>query len=145
MTTQTTSQSGSAGPYFAPMQAYFGNLDTMAHSMSPLKGLARSQLELVGFLSRRTQAYLEIPSRLQQCRTPQDLFNEQARFWQTAFEQYAEAGRRMTEAWAQAGFGAGVGQPSVRATARDYINFGGSEGANGTTPPRANGHDRRAA
>jgi hypothetical protein len=123
------------------MHAYFGNLDSMSQSMSPLKGIARSQLELMGFFSRRTQAYMEIPSRLQQCRTPQDLLNEQARFWQTAFEQYAETSRRVVEAWSQAGLGAA--QQPVRATARDYINFG-SEAAPGSKP-LANGHDRKAA
>ncbi len=144
MTIHTTSQPGATGPFFAPLHAYFGSLDSMAQSMSPMKGAARVQLEMTGFLSRRTQAYLEIPSRLQQCRTPQDLFNEQARFWQTAFEQYAEAGRRMTEAW-QAGFGGGAAaQPAVRATARDYISFG-SPTTGSTNAPRANGHDRRAA
>jgi len=142
MTIHTTQAGTAPGPFFAPFHAYFGSLDSMAQGMSPLKGLARMQLEYTGFLSRRTQAYLEIPSRLQQCRTPQDLFNEQARFWQTAFEQYAEAGRRMTEAW-QAGFGSAAGsQPAVRATARDYIAFGGPSSA---SKPRANGHDRRAA
>jgi hypothetical protein len=140
MTANFTSQAGSAGPYFAPLQAYFEGLGSLTQSMSPMKGLARSQLEIMGFWSRRTQAYLEIPTRLQQCRTPQDLFNEQARFWQTAFEQYAEASRRVTEAWAQVG---GVDQQPVKATARDYIEFGG-EALNGTKP-RANGHDRRAA
>lgn len=143
MTTQSTSQAGSAGPYFAPLQTYFSNLDSMTHSMSPLKGVARAQLEMIGFFNRRAQAYLEIPSRTQQCRTPLDLLNEQARFWQTAFEQYAEAGRRMTEAWAQAGLTPGYGQPSVKATARDYINFG-TEGLNGSKP-LANGQDRKAA
>lgn len=106
-----------------------------------MKGYARSQLEIMGFVSRRTQAYLEIPTRLQQCRTPQDLLNEQARFWQTAFEQYAEASRKILEAWAQAG-GASAQQP-VKATARDYISFGG-DSVNGSRP-LANGHDRRAA
>ncbi|MDO9382532.1 MAG: hypothetical protein Q7T86_06670 [Hyphomicrobiaceae bacterium] len=141
MTANSTSQFGSAGPFFAPMHAYFGNLDSMSQSMSPLKGIARSQLELMGFFSRRTQAYMEIPSRMQQCRTPQDLLNEQARFWQTAFEQYAETSRRMMEAWSHAGLGAQ--QQPVRATARDYINFG-SEAVSGAKP-LANGHDRKAA
>jgi hypothetical protein len=142
MTANSTSQFGSAGPFFAPMQTYFGNLDSMSQSMSPLKGIARSQLELMGFFSRRTQAYMEIPSRMQQCRTPQDLLNEQARFWQTAFEQYAETSRRMMEAWSQAGLGGAQQQP-VRATARDYINFGSEAVSSGK--PIANGHDRRAA
>lgn len=143
MTTHSTSQASSAGPYFAPLQAYFGHLDTLAQSMSPMKGMARAQLEMMGFVSRRTQAYLEFPSRMQQCRTPQDLLNEQARFWQTAFEQYAEAGRRMTEAWAQAGLASGYGQQSVKTTERDYITFG-SEDLN-SSKPLANGHDRKAA
>jgi hypothetical protein len=142
MTANSSSQFGTAGPFFAPMQAYFGNLDSMSQSMSPLKGVARSQLELMGFFSRRTQAYMEIPSRMQQCRTPQDLLNEQARFWQTAFEQYAETSRRMMEAWSQAGLG-GVQQQPVRATARDYINFGSEAVVGGK--PIANGHDRKAA
>lgn len=141
MTIHATSQPGTAAsPFFAPLHAYFGSLDSMAQGMSPLKGFARVQLEMAGFASRRTQAYLELPSRLQQCRTPQDLFNEQARFWQTAFEQYAEAGRRMTEAW-QAGFGGGGTAPAVRATARDYISFGAPDQGK----PRANGQHRRAA
>lgn len=143
MTANYTSQSGSAGPFFAPLQSYFSNLDSMSQNMSPLKGIARSQLEMMGFFSRRMQAYMEFPARLQQCRTPQDLMNEQARFWQTAFEQYAESGRRMTEAWAQVGLMPGYNQQPVRATARDYINFG-SEPAS-ESKPLANGHDRRAA
>lgn len=143
MTQHSTSQAGPSGPFFAPFHAYFGSLETVAQSMSPFKALARTQLEMMGFFSRRTQAYLEIPQRMQQCRTPHDLFNEQARFWHTAFEQYAESGRRMSEAWSQTAFGAGMGQQPVRATARDYITFGTEEATTGR--PKANGHDRRAA
>jgi hypothetical protein len=141
MTSQSPFTTHAKGPYFAPLEAYFGNLDQLAQGMSPLKGIARWQLEALGFMSRRAQAYMEIPSRLQQCRTPQDLVNEQARFWQTSMEQYAEAARRMTEAWTQIGMG-NASTPSVRATARDYIIFGTDEP---TVKPRANGHDRRAA
>lgn len=141
MTQHSTPQASSAGPYFAPFHAYFGSLESVAQGMTPFKAVARTQLEMMGFFSRRTQAYLEIPSRLQQCRTPQDLFNEQARFWQTAFEQYAEAGRRMSEVWTQVS-GTGMGQP-VRATARDYITFGADTAP--SAKPKANGHDRRAA
>ena len=141
MTTQSY-QTGAGSPYFAPLHAYFGGLDSLAQSMSPWKGVARWQLEVMGFASRRAQAYMEIPSRMQQCRTPQDLFNEQARFWQTSFEQYSEAARRLTEAWQQVTLPAGF-NPPVRATARDYINFDSVDAA--TAAPRANGHDRRAA
>lgn len=141
MASQSPFSTHTTGPYFAPLQAYFGNLDSLAQGMSPMKGIARWQLEILGFMSRRTQAYMEIPSRLQQCRTPQDLVNEQARFWQTSMEQYTDAARRLTEAWSQFGLGNGL-TPPVRATARDYITFGSDDAA---TMPRANGHDRRAA
>lgn len=137
----TVQQSGPGGPYFAPMHAYFGGLDSLAQSMSPWKAVARWQLEVMGLASRRAQAYMEIPSRMQQCRTPQDLVNEQVRFWQTSFEQYADAGRRITEAWAQVGLGAGYVNQPVKAVARDYIDFG----ADAAPASRANGHDRRAA
>lgn len=132
---------GSSNPYFAPIQAYFGGLDTLAQSMSPMKGLARWQLEVMGLMSRRAQAYMEFPSRLQQCRTPQDLVNEQARFLRTSFEQYIETTQRIAEAWAQAG-SLSYGPASTRAPVRDYISFG--DNASGS-PPRANGYDRRAA
>ena len=136
--TQTRS---SADPYFRPFQAYFGTLDTMAQSVSPLKSLARCQLEWFGLASRRTQAYLEIPSRLQRCRTPQDLFQEQCRFWQIAMEQYAEAGRRIQEAYAEVASKA----PAEKPNTHDYISFGQEEEAQPAAAPRVNGYDRRRA
>ena len=81
------------------MKSYFGGLDVMTQSYDPyFKGLARWQLEAMGLMSRRAQAYLEISSRMSKCRTPQDLFAEQTRFWQTAFQQYSESTRRMMAA-----------------------------------------------
>lgn len=59
----------------------------------------RTNLELMTLMSQRTQAYLSVPNRLAACRTPHDLANEQVRFWQTAFQQYAEAARHITAAW----------------------------------------------
>lgn len=92
-------ESSGLGPCQNMMQAYFGGLDNAAQSFEPvMKGVARVQLEMIGLASRRTQAYLEIPSRLAQVRTPQDLFSEQMRFWQTAFQHYADSSRRVTTA-----------------------------------------------
>ncbi len=86
-------------PFQNIAQSYFGGMDTMAQSYEPyFKGLARWQLEAMGLMSRRAQAYLEISSRLSKCRTPQDVFAEQTRFWQTAFQQYSESSRRMMAA-----------------------------------------------
>ena len=51
------------------------------------------------WLSRRR---LEVPTRLVQCKTPMDLFNEQMRFWQSAAADYTEGSRRLSAAWGAA-------------------------------------------
>lgn len=108
------------------MQTYFGGLDNAAQAAEPYyKGMARWQLEMMGLMSRRAQAYLEIPSRMSKCRTPQDVFAEQTRFWQMAFQQYSESSRRMMAAANQmmvvpAAFSQGAAKTPRQ---RDYISF----------------------
>ena len=111
-------------PMHGMFQMYFSGLEAMGQAYDPfLKGLARAQLEAMGFMNRRAQAYLEIPARLSHCRTPQDLVGEQMRFWHAAYEDYAHSMARATEAMSS------VATPSfVTATpddekARDYITF----------------------
>jgi hypothetical protein len=123
-----------------PMQLYFEGLDKMAQGMSPLKGMARAQIEMMGLMSRRAQAYLEIPSRLSRCRSPQDLVNEQMRFWQTAAQQYSESSYRIMESYRQGWTAATTTAVSATpfrdpaARKRDYISF---PGTNGASPPRS--------
>ena len=93
------------GPFGALFQQYFATIESFgpgrlpagvataldpesftSHATAPLKAAARCQLEVFGFLNRRTQAYMQVPTRLAQCRTPQDLINEQMDFWRTAGE-----------------------------------------------------------
>lgn len=64
-----------------------------------LSAVTRGNLELMGLASRRTQAMMELPSRLATCRTPQDLMGEQMRFWQTAASQYSEGYTRAMQAY----------------------------------------------
>ncbi len=124
-----------------PVQLYFEGLDKLAQGMSPMKGLARAQLEMMGLVSRRAQAYLEIPTRMSRCRSPQELVNEQMRFWQTAFQQYSESSYKIAEAyrqgWTAAATTAASAQPFQQAAPkkRDYITF---PGTNGASPPRPN-------
>lgn len=132
------------GAFANPFQMYFGGLDTMAQSVSPMMGpmkaMARWQLETMGLMSRRAQAYMEIPSRLSRCRSPQDLMSEQTRFMQTAFQQYQESSKRIMEAWAQVtpmGFDSGSDR-----TERDYISFADPKEANGQA---RHARDRHAA
>lgn len=100
---------------------------------APLKAAVRCQLEVMGYLNRRTQALLQAPTRFSSCRSPQDVLNEQMAFWQTAAEQYAETSRRIADAWA----GVSSGTSAEKSTAvRDYIDFNGSSDPGGASSSR---------
>lgn len=131
------------GPFFNPFQAYFTGLEAMSQNLGPLTGtlktVARCQLEVVGLMSRRAQAYMEIPTRLGQCRSVQDVAGEQVRFWQTAFEQYTETSRRVMEACGEAATGGGRNGKTTADRERDYIKFPGADNAASqrtSAPPR---------
>ena len=127
-----------AGPLGNLSQAYFGGIDTVVKGCEPaLKGVARWNLELIGLMTRRSQAWLEVPARLGQCKTPVDIFNEQMRFWQTAAADYTDGSRRLTAAW-----GACAMLPKLNgAQPRDYITFAESQEP-AAAPKRG---DRKAA
>ncbi len=123
MTTQLSFDPKVFGPSAEALEVFFNGLENVPSLFAPMKAAVRLQLEATGFLSRRAQAFLEIPTRLGQCRTPQDLLNEQMRFWRTAYEQYVESAQRMGQIWSSAAvfpFG-GAEQPSR--PERDYITF----------------------
>jgi hypothetical protein len=94
-------QANGKSPVHSFFQMYFSGLEAMGQAYDPfMKSFARAQLELTGLMSRRAQAWMEVPGRLSQCRTPQDLTNEQMRFWRAAYEDHADSWGRMTEAMA---------------------------------------------
>ena len=109
-----------------PFQAYFEGLDRhtqgYAPLMEPFKVVARCQLEAMGLINRRAQAYLAVPSRLAGCRTPQDLAREQVQFWQTAFAHYSESSQRMVDAWSKMASSMQAAGSGPRGE-RDYITF----------------------
>jgi hypothetical protein len=110
-----------AGPLGNLSQTYFGSLDMMVKGCEPaLKGVGRWNLELLGFMARRAQAWLEIPSRLSQCKTPVDVFNAQGKFWQAAAADYTDGSKRLAAAWS-----ACVAMPKLDGIVqpRDYITF----------------------
>jgi len=131
-----------AGPFSNISEAYLGSLDVLARRFEPLAlGAARFNLELFGLMTRRTRAWLEVPTRLGQCRTPQDLAGEQLRFWGTAVEDYTDCTRRLTVALgtlAAPGFHSGV---KAAGPVRDHLAFPDPKRTGGETPKR----DRRAA
>jgi hypothetical protein len=83
----------------------------------------RAHLEVMGLMNRRTQAYLDLPSRLAKCRTPQELMGTQAQFWQMAFSQYSDTSRRVMETWSQSLQSSGLAQTGRSRTEHDYITF----------------------
>lgn len=101
-----------------------------AQTTAPLKAIGRCQLEVLGLANRRAQAYMQVSTRLAQCRTPQDLMNEQMAFWRTASEQYTNSGRKIAEAWGQVlpwlGTSWVQGESRPERTERDYISFNGT-------------------
>ena len=132
-------------PINSAFQSYFGGLEAFGHAYDPLmKSFARAQLEMAGFMSRRAQACLEVPQRLTQCRTPQDIANEQMRFWRKAFQDYTDSTRRITEAMAASlsvpSFGVAASDEDAE-TARDYITFPEAE----PKEPRRGTRERKAA
>jgi len=98
-----------------------------------MRGFTRWQLELQGLAVRRAQAYLELPTRLSQCRTPQDLMAEQQRFMQTCFAHYSESAQHVMGSWAQM-----FQLPAVMSEAgplkddRDYLSSPEPHHVNGT-------------
>ncbi len=144
MGTQAGFDPNAFGPFGALFQNYFSAFETLgqgklplnggfafgfdpqtatSQATAPLKAAARCQVEVLGLVNRRTQAYMQVPTRLAQCRSPQDVLNEQLAFWRTATEQYQACAVKIGEAWAQALplQLAGMGKAE-----RDYINFNGS-------------------
>jgi hypothetical protein len=110
-----------AGPLGNLSQTYFGGLDMMVKGCEPaLKGVGRWNLEVFGFMARRAQAWLEIPSRLSHCKTPVDLFKEQGKFWQSAAVDYAAVSKRLAAA-----VSASAAMPALNGSLqpRDYITF----------------------
>ncbi len=135
------------GPFQNMFKMNPGQFSPPAAMEQFMRGMARWQIETQSLMSRRAQAYLEVPGRVAQCRTPQDLMQEQAQFWQTAFQQYSEASRRIMTAWAQAA--QMPAEPNKAADTgareRDYLSFSDNRAASQRPNGTAAGHQRRVA
>jgi hypothetical protein len=107
------------GPTQNLFQTFCTGLDAAGLGLEPMmKAAARHNAEMLSLMSQRAQAYFEIPSRLTQCRTMQDIMTEQSRFWQTMARQYTESSQRMLTAWTTAGR-----EAKKSSLERDYITF----------------------
>jgi len=109
-------------PPGGPFQNMFNRawgLATAGQTLEPwLRATARGNLEALTLMNRRAQAYVELPLRLCQCRSPQDVANEQMRFWQTMAQQYTESSQRIFGSWTEL-----AQQDANPERERDYITF----------------------
>lgn len=112
-----------------PENAYFERLvastEQATKSVAPMMtSAARANMELASLAGRRTQAYLDLPNTVAQCRGPQDLFAAQARFWQVALEDYTTCSRRIVAALSAYNTVAPAGENSgVERRERDTLTF----------------------
>lgn len=63
-----------------------------------VQNMARANIELMGFLGRRTRAYMELPAHLVRCDSPEGVLEEHARFVKEAMEDYESASGRVVQA-----------------------------------------------
>jgi hypothetical protein len=113
------------GPANAMYLTYFSALDRTAQAFSPFKNVAWVHAEWFGFLNRRAQALLDVPSQLMFCRTPQDVLREQMHFWDTAVKECDETSRRILSAYANSQNAETAPEkiPENLPRARDYITI----------------------
>jgi len=80
-----------------------------------MRALAQANVEMVGLLGRRSRAYLDLPAHLAQCRTPQQMWDEQAKFLQDMMQDYQVTNDRMMNCWMEAAAPLLSGEPRQRA------------------------------
>lgn len=89
-------QNGEAKANTAPLQSAQAALNVGGGVM---KASAQATSEVMGLVSRRTQALLAFTAEAAKCRAPQDMMSLQMRYWQTALQQHTEAAQRIAAAW----------------------------------------------
>jgi len=129
----------SGGPSQDVLNTAYGQFAAAGRTFEPwFWAAARGNLEVFTLATRRAQAYVELPVRLSQCRTPKELADEQMRFWQNMTQQYAECSQKVMRIWTDL---AQNGSRRGRSAQRDYITFPEPEEASG----QAEQAERRAA
>ena len=111
---------GNAGlPFEAWNQMWLGAFGNAQKSLEPASnGAVTAQKELLDFATRRSQAWLALPTELAACKAPQDLAQASTRFWQSATSDWTAASQRMMTVWTSA-LPTGTGLTS----ARDHVTL----------------------
>jgi hypothetical protein len=118
------SSANEKSPMLAGFQMYFDGLDNVGRSYdSFVKGMARAQLEMMGFFNRRAQATMHFPTRLANCRSAQDVAGAQLQYWRSAMDDYVESATRAGRAFSAVPGIVPAAMAEAARTARDYITF----------------------
>ncbi|MEQ1694311.1 MAG: hypothetical protein ABL901_00585 [Hyphomicrobiaceae bacterium] len=89
---------------------------------NPWRAFARINAEAVCLMTRRSQAYLDLSTRLAGCKTSDDWLTQQVAFWQIAQRQYIESLQTtMLAALPLAPVGESVATVGKCERSRDYI------------------------
>jgi hypothetical protein len=128
------------GPFKNMFETCCSGMDMTAQRFEPwFKAMAGSNLEMLSLMSQRAQAYLELPTSVGNCRTPEDLVDEQVRFWQTALRQYGQSSQRALNVWATSvslvGGALAPWAPAAKPE-RDYITFAEPQKATAAADPQ---------
>jgi hypothetical protein len=94
---------------FENMMSQFWNMAGDGGATRYMRALAQANVEMVGLLGRRSRAYLDLPTHLARCRSPQQIVEEQAKFFQDMLHDYQVTNDRMVNCWMEA-----AAQPASR-------------------------------
>lgn len=84
------------------MMRQFWNLGANGEPSRYMRALAQANVEMVGLMGRRSRAYLDLPTHLARCRTPQQILDEQAKFVQEMLHDYQVTNDRVMNVWMEA-------------------------------------------
>lgn len=141
-------QSAPASTKSAPILAPLAGAADIGNGV--MKASTQATSELVGLMTRRSQAVMAFAAEAAKCRAPQDLMGLQMKFWQTAMEQHTDAARKFAAAWSIAlpkmpggAIGSAVSPVRDRITLSEPDNTGAANSVS-SQPNRGQG-DRRSA
>ena len=63
--------------------------------------VAQTNMEVAALMGRRSRACLDYPAHISKCQTPQQLLDENARFFQEMMHDYQATNDRLLKAWFQ--------------------------------------------
>ena len=67
-----------------------------------VEAMAKANVEMAGLLGRRSRAYFNLPTQLSRCRTPEQMLEEQAKFFQDMLHDYQVTNDRVVNCWIEA-------------------------------------------